>query len=70
MYLIPMGLLLLADAGLAAAHAESLTWAGYGRSLVPVILGNIVGGSGLVALVYYAIYRHGRDRGNKSRNGK
>ncbi|OGI64248.1 MAG: hypothetical protein A2W18_08945 [Candidatus Muproteobacteria bacterium RBG_16_60_9] len=70
MYLIPMGLLLQTGGDISAAHAESLTWAGYGRSLVPVILGNIVGGSGLVALVYYVIYRHGRDRGNKSRNGK
>jgi formate transporter len=70
MYLIPMGLLLQAGGGTSVAHAESLTWAGYARSLVPVILGNIVGGSGLVALVYYVIYRrpwgrgssHGKDR--------
>jgi formate transporter len=29
------------------------------RNLVPVIAGNLVGGSVLVALVYYVIYRRG-----------
>ena len=35
------------------------TGPGYVRNLVPVTLGNIVGGSGLVALVYHVIYRRG-----------
>jgi formate/nitrite transporter len=47
MYLIPLG---LAQAGPAA------DWWGLARNLVPVIAGNIVGGSVLVALVYRAIY--------------
>ncbi len=58
MYFIPLGILLRDTLDVAAvAGIEHLHWAGYARSLVPVILGNIVGGSGLVALVYYLIYR-------------
>jgi formate transporter len=60
MYLIPMGLLLRAEVdGAVVPHVELLTWARYARSLVPVILGNIVGGSVLVGFVYYVIYRRG-----------
>ena len=51
MYFLPMGLLLSAKAGLP------LQWEGLWNNLVPVILGNIAGGSVLVALVYYVIYR-------------
>ena len=32
-------------------------FAGLARNLVPVIAGNLVGGSVLVALVYHVIYR-------------
>jgi formate transporter len=60
MYFIPLGIFLrdTVDATQAAGIA-SLDWEGYVRNLVPVTLGNIVGGSGLVALVYYVIYRVG-----------
>jgi len=51
MYLLPMAMMLQAAAG------EPVQYAGLWRNLVPVIAGNIVGGSGLVALVYYVIYR-------------
>jgi len=54
MYLLPMGLLLQAAAG------EPLAWSGLSRNLMPVIAGNIVGGSVLVALVYWVIYRRPR----------
>jgi formate/nitrite transporter len=58
MYFIPLGILLRDSLDAAAvAGIEHLHWAGYARSLVPVILGNIFGGSGLVALVYFLIYR-------------
>jgi formate transporter len=60
MYLIPMGLLLYDEVDVTGiANLASLSWSGYFRSLVPVILGNIVGGSVLVAFVYYLIYRRG-----------
>ena len=58
MYFIPAGLL-LRDTVAAGIDASSLTVASFAVSLVPVILGNIVGGSVLVALVYYVIYRRG-----------
>jgi formate/nitrite transporter len=56
MYFFPLALL-LKDSGIALpAGAEAITlWAMF-RNLGPVILGNIAGGSVLVALVYYVIY--------------
>ena len=47
MYLIPIAML---------AGAESVTAAGLLANLIPVTLGNIVGGGGFVALVYWLIY--------------
>lgn len=38
------------------AGAEAITVYAMFRNLAPVILGNIVGGSVLVALVYHVIY--------------
>lgn len=54
MYFIPMGLLLK---GSAIAGSEAISWMGLFHNLLPVILGNLVGGSVLVALVYHLIYR-------------
>ena len=53
MYFLPLAMMLQADAGLPVQAA------GLWRNLVPVIAGNLVGGSVLVALVYYVIYRRG-----------
>lgn len=50
MYFLPLAFMLQAAAG-QPVHVEGL-W----HNLVPVIAGNIVGGSVLVALVYYVIY--------------
>lgn len=47
-YLIPVGYL---------AGAEGVDLAGFLGNLIPVTLGNIVGGSVFVALVYWVIYR-------------
>lgn len=50
MYLIPIGRL---------ASGEGIGAAALIANLVPVTLGNIVGGSGLVALTYWLVYlRH------------
>jgi formate/nitrite transporter len=57
MYLIPMGMMLEARAG----HAPNIM--GLAHNLVPVIAGNLVGGSVLVALVYYVIYVRPRKAG-------
>ncbi len=58
MYFIPLGILLRDHVQtLGIAHLESLTWAGCFRNLLPVTLGNLVGGSVMVGLVYHIIYR-------------
>jgi formate/nitrite transporter len=54
MYFIPLGMMLQAAAG------QPVELAGLARNLVPVIAGNLVGGSVLVALVYHVIYRRPR----------
>jgi formate/nitrite transporter len=53
MYFFPLAEMLKAAAG----QPVELAW--LWRNLVPVIAGNLVGGSVLVALVYYVIYRRG-----------
>ncbi len=57
MYFFPLALLLKASGSALPAGAEAITVYAMFRNLVPVIAGNIVGGSVLVALVYYVIYR-------------
>lgn len=46
MYFLTLGMLL-----------SDTSWSGIVANLVPVTLGNIVGGSGMVAAVYYLVYR-------------
>ena len=62
MYFIPLGILFKTD-GVAplATDLTTLDWQGFAANLLPVTLGNIVGGSLMVALVYYVIYGH-RDK--------
>jgi formate transporter len=50
MYFIPLGIFLGGDGDLSWA---SFVW----NNLVPVTLGNLVGGAGMVGLVYWIIYR-------------
>jgi formate transporter len=58
MYFLPLAWLLI-QTGHAPANfdASSVTIAGIIHNLVPVTLGNIVGGAGFVGAVYWAIYR-------------
>jgi formate/nitrite transporter FocA (FNT family) len=58
MFFIPMGMLLQLG-GLDGSTV--ITWGGFLGNLVPVILGNIIGGSVLVGLVYFLIYRRVTD---------
>ncbi len=52
MYFVPMGLLL---------DARGVTWSGFlAGNLLPVTLGNILGGAGLVGLVYWFVYVRAR----------
>lgn len=54
MYLLPLGMLL-------APESEPIGWGALAANLVPVTLGNLVGGAGLVGLVYYVIHVRGTD---------
>ncbi len=62
MYFIPMGILLanktavLQAAGLTSAGVANLNVAGFVGNLIPVTIGNIIGGSLLVGAVYWTAY--------------
>jgi formate transporter len=60
MYFLPLAWL-LAETGEVPAgfDASAVTIAGIVHNLIPVTLGNIVGGSGFVGFVYWVIYRKG-----------
>jgi len=63
-YFIPMGLFIKATApdsfwnaiGKTAADFPALSWSGFLGNMVPVAIGNIIGGSLLVAAVYWFVY--------------
>jgi formate transporter len=60
MYFLPLAWLLTATGKAPAGFDASLiTIPGIIHNLVPVTLGNIVGGAGLVGFVYWTIYRKG-----------
>jgi formate/nitrite transporter len=60
MYFIPLGIFLKDSvAATTNINTASLDWSGFIGNLIPVTLGNIFGGSVMVALVYYLIYRRG-----------
>jgi formate/nitrite transporter len=56
MYLIPLGILLRDT--IPQAGAANLLWFNLASNLLPVTLGNIVGGAVMVALVYRCVYRY------------
>ncbi|MEW6203201.1 MAG: formate/nitrite transporter family protein [bacterium] len=72
MYFIPMGLILkgepsiLEAAGIARSSADALsnlTVAGFlYNNLLPVTLGNIIGGSVMVGLIYWSVYHRVRSK--------
>ncbi|MGE5652814.1 MAG: formate/nitrite transporter family protein [Bacillota bacterium] len=62
MYTIPAGILLKNDPGVVqalgkAVALDTLSWTGMLRNLVPVTIGNIIGGSFLVGGLYSLSYR-------------
>ncbi len=60
MYFIPLGVFLREQAVAAGVeNLDVLNWTGLARNLLPVTLGNLVGGAGMVGLVYWVIYRRG-----------
>ena len=60
MYFIPAGILLHGWAGIAAPEAfdpESLSWASFFlKNLIPVTVGNIIGGAVFVGMSYWSAY--------------
>lgn len=70
MYFVPLGLCIAAfdpsfvtAAGLDAT-AKALSWSAFvGRNVLPVTLGNTIGGAGLVGAVYWFIYLRPRRAG-------
>jgi formate transporter len=70
-YFIPMGLFIKAGApnefwasiGKTASDFPALTWQNFAANLLPVTIGNIIGGSFMVAAVYWFIYL--RDQNSK-----
>ncbi len=63
MYFVPLGILLsnepsvVAAAGLSADKLANLTWGAFlVQNLVPVTIGNILGGAGMVGLIYWFVY--------------
>lgn len=62
MYFIPMGMLMakqpavLEAAGVTAASVANLNWTGFVGNLVPVTIGNIIGGGIFVGAVYWLAY--------------
>lgn len=59
LYLIPTAML-FKWTGATSVAAEHVTVTGLFANLVPVVLGNIVGGGVFVAFIYHVIYRRGR----------
>jgi formate transporter len=58
MYFLPLGIYLRDHVDTTGIQGiGNLDWSACVENLVPVTLGNIVGGSGFVALVYFVIYR-------------
>jgi formate/nitrite transporter len=56
MYFIPLGIWLRDSTPVASTG--TLDWTALFANLLPVTMGNIIGGGVMVALVYYFVYRH------------
>ncbi|OGA96664.1 MAG: formate transporter FocA [Burkholderiales bacterium RIFCSPHIGHO2_12_FULL_61_11] len=59
MYLMPLAMLVQQSGGLLPSEA-AVNWGGMAGNLGAVIAGNLLGGSVLVGLTYYLIYRRGQ----------
>ena len=59
MFLVPIGIIAAHSPGVAGA--SELTWGGFlFNNLLPVTIGNIIGGAGLVGAAYWYVYRYPR----------
>lgn len=58
MYFIPMGIFLKGTAAAAGLDLVNLTWGNFiVKNLVPVTIGNIIGGSIFVGTLYWIVYQ-------------
>ena len=67
MFFIPMGLLVKSDSSFVAQHPvdgiSHLTWARFlAANLVPVTIGNVIGGALMVGAIYWFVYLRGEER--------
>lgn len=66
MYMIPIAMIAATDQAIVAAghfdaaQLATLDFGGLMGNLIPVTLGNIVGGAGFVAMAYYLVYVYAR----------
>lgn len=66
MYMIPIAMIAAADQAIVATsqlspeQLQALDFGGLIGNLIPVTLGNIVGGAGFVAMAYYLVYVYSR----------
>jgi len=75
MYFIPLGLFIVDWApdslwqqiGAGAGDYGALTWTRFGLSLIPVTIGNVIGGGLLVGGVYWFVYLRKRGGGARDR---
>ena len=66
MYLMPLAML-IQHFGPTVNGSVPVTWIGMASNLLPVIAGNLVGGSVLVGLTYHVIYQRGKSTRNSPR---
>jgi formate transporter len=59
MYFMPLAMLIQQFGG-GPESVAAVTWSGMAANLAAVIAGNLIGGSVLVGLTYYVIYRRGQ----------
>ena len=64
MYYIPAGLFTVSNSAYSSVSpAEGLTWGGFVvRNLIPVTIGNIIGGAGMVGAGYWAVYLNNKEK--------
>jgi formate/nitrite transporter len=74
MFFIPMGLFVKSDAAFAAQHpvpgVAHLTWGRFfAANLLPVTIGNVIGGAVMVGAIYWFIYLRAQEEDNGDTSG-
>lgn len=64
MYFVPVAIMLRDFGGVDGDAAyESVSWLGFARNLLPVTIGNMIGGGFMVGIVYWFVYLRPRNQG-------